>query len=268
MSPFCLRARCAPSFRRTPNCILRRASDSVGCGWELTSRQVLPPVAAASRWFAVAVVSMVWMFGSPALATVEPPVKVRMPRETQRAVAGQPYSGVFEIHVGQAGTVDDISITGEGWTIQQVDRPAGPRRMHPGVLRIPFRAVPADADRPIRLSLTYEGRRITQTYEIGPAYFNRAGRSRPLERIPGTTGLQQAPGDGLEALQAEEPPPEARATGAFPPGRRLGAQSHLPPFVTVVGRVVYTRPDGRTVGAPRSRRGAAVCHRPVAHRPG
>jgi hypothetical protein len=174
--------------------------------------------------------AVVCLLGAPALATVGPPVKIRMAPDTRQAASGHQFAGAIEIHVGRPGTVDNITIEGEGWTLQQIERPAGPRQMQPGVVRIPFRARPANADKPIRVSLTYEGRRIARTFELGPGYFARAGRPEPLQPIPGTSGVRPAPAAG----QGVKPPADS--------SEQATPQGQAPSSVTIVGRLVYQRP--------------------------
>ena len=98
-----------------------------------------------------------------------------------------------------------------------------------GVVRIPFLAVPADADKPIALSLTYNGRKVRQAYTIGPAYFERAGKPSRSVRI----GPNGAPAGKLPAAG-----PEGGTDGSSTPG---GDQKFDGPL-QVVGRIVYTRP--------------------------
>ncbi len=116
-------------------------------------------------------------FCVPVQADVAPPVEIQMPLDTKQAVPGQEYTGVFEVRVFKAGTLAKFELAGEGWVILSADVPASPTAVEPGVLKVPFRAVPADANKPIGLSLTWNGRRVRKAYEIGPSYFGRGGRS-------------------------------------------------------------------------------------------
>lgn len=106
-------------------------------------------------------------------ADVRPPIKITMPRETATAVAGEEYAGVFEVLIGEAGTLAQFEIHGLGWTLIEFDVPDDPMLALPGVLRIPFRAVASSADEPIRLSFTFDDRKVSKSYEIGPRYFAR-----------------------------------------------------------------------------------------------
>ncbi len=156
---------------------------------------------------------------SVARADLAPPVEIRMPADTPPATTGQEYSGVFEVHVFHTGMLADFELTGDGWTVLSVEFPDTPLDFGPGALRIPFRAIPANADNPIRLSSTYNGRRVAKAYEIGPAYFNQAGKPYATRVIAPTSGVYAAPnGDGQQ---------ESPAGDAIP--------------LRAAGRIVYTR---------------------------
>ncbi len=108
-----------------------------------------------------------------------------MPIDTNQAVSGKLYVGVFEVDVGRAGTLADFKLEGDGWSIRSFRAPDAPTLTDVGVLRVPFQGVPQDADRPIRLSFTYDGRRVSRAYEVGPKYFSRVGKSGRLRHLEG-----------------------------------------------------------------------------------
>jgi len=166
-----------------------------------------------------------------ARADVAPPVAIKMPRATAKATSGVPYAGTFEIHVFEEGELADFRLEGEGWTITSFDPPADPMRAEVGTITLPFRAVPGDANQPIRLSLTYNGRHVAKAYTLGPKYFDRVGRARPLTSVG--VRLQQRP--------VEEPLQDASGSQTTTAGGAVSLQ--------FTGRLVYTRPDGRIVGA-------------------
>jgi hypothetical protein len=167
----------------------------------------------------------------PAWAKVGPPVKIRMPGNSPQAEAKKVYAGVFEVDVARSGTLADFKLEGEGWTILSFDTPADPGLAQVGTLRIPFRAVPQDADRPIRFSFTWDGRRVSKAYEVGPRYFGRAGKARAVQ----STGVRL----------------EDAFTVPIPKGADQGQAAPSDGAISLrfTGRFVYTRPDGRTVGA-------------------
>ena len=176
-----------------------------------------------SLWLERAVVlSLGFVFlaaGPQARADEAPPVQIRMPLEKQQAVSGKVYVGVFEVEVYEAGTLADFKLGGEGWTPLSLSATTGAKWMKAGVMRIPFRAIPADADKPLRVSLTYNGRRVTRIFEIGPAYFARAGKPYQLAPVPG---------HNVSVAGAAN---RSSKGGASPAG-----EYHF------VGRIVYSRP--------------------------
>ena len=129
--------------------------------------------------------ALLLVVGTSARADEAPPVEIRMPMEKRQAVSGQAYAGVFEVEVYEAGMLADFKLGGDGWTPLFLNATTAAKWTEPSVLRIPFQAIPTDADKPIRLSLTYNGRRVTRIFEIGPAYFARAGKPYQLVPVPG-----------------------------------------------------------------------------------
>jgi len=164
--------------------------------------------------------------GATAQADVGAPVEIRMPLDTHQAVSGEVFVGEFEVHVYRPGVLSDFKLRGEGWTVLSVDFPATPYEAPEGVLRIPFRAIPADADAPIGLKLKYNGRFVRQRYSIGPEYFSQRGVPRSAVRIAGTHAQRAAGGDASLDDDGGGPPGSTRG-GAIP--------------IHVVGRIVYTR---------------------------
>lgn len=172
------------------------------------------------------------LFSVPtAEATVRPPIRIRMPVDTKAAVTGQTYTGVFEVQVGAEGTLDHVELIGEGWTSLALAAPAGGTRTPPGVVRVPFRAIPQDAEQPVGLSVTWNGRKVTKHFRVGPAAMARSGKPRPAVRLE--TGVGQ---------------PLASEPDAGPERGGSGACGSGPYSLRVTGRIVYTRSDSQVVG--------------------
>lgn len=155
-------------------------------------------------------------------------VEIRMAAGTVQAVSGQAFQGVFEIRVGRPGTLGDLRIEGEGWTIVSVERAGATGDVTIGTLRIPFVAIPTDADKPIGLSVSYNGRRVSHRFQIGPRCFTDHSNVGSSLRLPNTTGR---PAPGVTAGTEDCSCPSGMIRG--------------------YGRIVYTRPDGEVVGADR-----------------
>ncbi|MEK7756912.1 MAG: dockerin type I domain-containing protein [Planctomycetota bacterium] len=115
----------------------------------------------------------------PARADVGPPVKITMPADTRPAASGRPYEGVLQIRALKEGAVEAIELEGDGWVIQRVDA-STPKAVAAGeMLIVSFHAVPQDASKPVRVIVTFNGRKAAKTFDLSPAYFARAGKPRP-----------------------------------------------------------------------------------------
>jgi hypothetical protein len=169
-----------------------------------------------------------------ALGDVRPPVKITMPRDMVQANSAVEYNGIFEIHVGEAGRLSDFSIAGNGWLLLSAEFPAAGARVSAGVIRVPFRAIPADAEQPIRLSFRYEGRQVRRAFRIGPEQYARAAAPRVARRV-GDAGTPRPTG------------PSDVGPAADPPGGGAPRGDAIP--LHFFGRFVYQRQDGIWVGA-------------------
>ena len=109
------------------------------------------------------------------------------------AVSGEEYEGKFEIRVYKVGELSDLRIEGEGWEIKSSSLPTTSVQADVGTIEITFRAVPTDADKPLGLSLLYNGRRVRTQYEVGPAHAAYKAQPRLLTRIPNSSGLRPGP---------------------------------------------------------------------------
>ncbi|MCP4251237.1 MAG: hypothetical protein GY778_29725 [bacterium] len=179
--------------------------------------------------------------GPAARADVGPPVKITMPLDAPQAVSGEVYEGVFEVHVGRAGTLANFELDGAGWTVLSLDVAADPLQVEAGVVLIPFSALPADADRLIRMSLTHDGRLVSRSLRIGPAAFARRGKDRPSVQV---SPIGRPPG------QADHAPPIGVGEEETEPDGSMRGGGILVHFT---GRIVYDRPTammGNTCGGP------------------
>lgn len=162
---------------------------------------------------------------SSAWADVGPPVKIRLPATVEPAFSGQPYAGEVQVLVGRAGTVEDIQVSGEGWAITAI-APSGSLQVAAGqVLTISFEGTPADSTQRLKVSLTFDGRRTTQSFNLSPQRFAEIGMDAPSTVAPGSA-FSDAPMPGVRVPRTEG---EGQA-------------------LHITGRIVYTRPDGLKVG--------------------
>lgn len=161
-----------------------------------------------------------------ARADVGPPVEINIAPDAPPAVAGQEYASEFLVQVYKSGTLTDFRVKGDGWTILSIDAPTTPLNTLPTILSVPFRAIPSDPEKPIGLSVKYDGRRTRQLAHVGPAYLAQASKPKPLMQVRTTSIPPQLP----QTPQASEHDPAA--AGGAPRGDGL----------IVRGRIVYIRP--------------------------
>ncbi len=177
------------------------------------------------------------------LGTVGPPVKIKVPETIQPAISGQEYTATIQVLIGRVGLLDDFALTGEGWTIVESNAPNQHQAQAGEAIDLTFKAVPADANRPLRVSLTWNGRRVSRTLRLSQAYFEQMERSGPLQRVDvapdgsvqpvGNGGYTPAETDGPAAPQDGDQPEDGGAGGDPPEGGSITL--HLR------GRLGYTR---------------------------
>ncbi|HWL92286.1 MAG TPA: hypothetical protein VNT79_02025, partial [Phycisphaerae bacterium] len=184
---------------------------------------------------------------TPALADVGPPVKVRLLKETttKPATSGADYSTVIEVVAGADGTIDSFKLSGEGWDIRSVGVTT-PRAVRAGeMIPIRFNARPADSEKPLRVSLTFNGRTIKQTFLFSAKRFEEGSRDGASVRIDALTPAQTlaAATEAMDRRAASSsdpnPPPVDEGDEGVPRGDSL----------RVFGRLVYQRSDGMILGA-------------------
>jgi|GEM_PF-1508011 len=169
------------------------------------------------------------LFGPIAWADVGLPIGIRMPPDTSQAVAGQEFSGRFLVHVFRAGTLDQFQFSGEGWRVVAFTPPKAPARVQPGMIEIPFRAIPTDASKRIGLSLTYNGQTVHRAYDVGRSVFERAGKRYGLHRLDD---------DDRQEVGPVAPTLDGKDTDQSPSDEAGGRSQSI----HVTGRIVYTRP--------------------------
>ncbi len=123
-------------------------------------------------------------------ATVGPPIEIKMSPETRMAVAGEPYEGTLVIRLFESGTLGDFALSGEGWLFDQVEWPEPWQIFQPGTIEVPFSAQPTDANAPLIIAMTIDGRKVEQRYVVGPNHFKRREHRRSAVRV-GTDGVAQ-----------------------------------------------------------------------------
>ena len=86
--------------------------------------------------------------------------------------------GVFEIQLFEPVTIAEIEVFGIGWEVRSVEGAADKKVRVPGLLRIPFRALPADASQPIVIAFTLDGRLVRRQFKVSEAAIEATKMSR------------------------------------------------------------------------------------------
>ncbi len=167
---------------------------------------------------------------SQASADVGPPAKISMIPAILPAVDGVEYRGVFTIDVRKPGTLSGISLSGEGWNVIELDVAPGPQQVDVGVFRVPFRAIPTNADSRLSLTMSFDGQRVTRSLSVGSEIFAR--------RLMGNRLRQLTPATSLTEISSPAPLASADASSAAGSEALLGCQT-----LRFQGRIVYERPS-------------------------
>ena len=162
-------------------------------------------------------------------ADVVPPVRISVPPDAISApLAEQEFHGVFELAVGERGTLEHLELRGEGWRIIEVI-PAPPFDLGAGeIATFTYRAMPRDPAERLTAQVTFSGQAVKRAITVSPQRFAERGKARPSSRVPGSTGLR--PGADLNP-----PVPSSLAGGSV--------------TLRFAGRIQYTRSDGVVMGA-------------------
>lgn len=118
-----------------------------------------------------------------AAADIGPPIKIVMPSEVAPATAGAEYRGVFEIHVGRAGTLTTFSLQGQGWNVLSLDAPDQLAVNAGDVVRVSFVAVPADPSQALEFAVSFDGRRARKYVTLSEANLERLRNPRPVRQL-------------------------------------------------------------------------------------
>src|SRR5690349_17426897 len=158
-----------------------------------------------------------------AQADVAPSIEVRwLGPWPEPAQAGRPLTGRLQLRTGIDGTVTDLSIGGNGWTLVSSDAPGVARLRPADRLVVRFTATPADPAAPLQVRRRVDGVPFLQEFRLDAARLAQIGR-------PGAVRALQAP--VLSGM-----PKTPRTEGG---GRNI--RFH--------GRFMYVRQDGRSTGA-------------------
>lgn len=181
---------------------------------------------------------------APVRADVGPPVALLLrPDTTQPAISGAEYSTIIEITAAADGVISAFALEGDGWTIADIGLQT-PRTVRAGeVIPVRFHGRPADAEKPLRLAIIFDGRRVDRAFRFSAARFEEGRRDGRAVRIDGQ--------DPAAAVAAARLLPERQFTDhKRPPEGNDGPTPHGGSIhLRVMGRIVYQRDSGPIIGA-------------------
>ena len=186
---------------------------------------------------------------APIPATVGPPVSIRLLGEPEAAVAGKPYEAVVELKFTGPVDLEDIVVSGEGWSLQNIE-PIRPIAAKAGdVVQVPFVALPSDAEAPLVVTLTLRGRHHSAHFYLSERELARQAHPRPV-RILDAVGPVPADTSALSPGTPSSADFSRAAHGvAFDDSDDLGQDVRKKARnIRVRGRFGYYRTDGPFIG--------------------
>ena len=133
----------------------------------------------------------------PALATVGPPVGVRLLGGPQLAKPQEVFTGEIEITAGEFGYLSGFQMEGEGWRVMDLDAPPAVQLAKSDRMVVRFSAVPTDPDMKIALVFEWEDVRVKRSFDLSEAHYRlmtEGGGVRPIEGEPWSGNVPQAAG--------------------------------------------------------------------------
>ena len=162
----------------------------------------------------------VFLCASVAFATVRPPIQVRLADESVVAEEGRRFANTLEIAAGFPLNLSDISLAGEGWSVQlelqksTLSAPAGE------FIRIPFTATPSSDAKPLRLDFSYDGNSYTIELDLTPEAYRRSKQVRVTQTVSEPDAIHSTadlprPELAPSSLQVETSEPGAGKVGRW-----------------------------------------------------
>ena len=174
-----------------------------------------------------------------AWADVGPPVQVHIMGEPRAAEPGVPFKGQLMIEASQPLALQDMEFTGPGWS--QLYLAADPQlsldKARPEI--IDFEVVPSDTGRPLELTFTVDGYRVTRYFDLSPEAIAFVRGPNPVDKVRDESDVPP-----LTEETAVKPGPTPPADGVQAPQDAEKGRN-----IRVRGRFVYVRSDGWTIGA-------------------
>lgn len=120
----------------------------------------------------------------PVHADVRPAIEFQIAGPARAARAGRVFSGTLVVSAHQSVSLDSLRLAGEGWRIVRFRAPRA-RMLSPGTpLRIAFRAIPSDPQRPLVILARVNGSQVEKWLDLSPEAAARAVRPGSVIAVP------------------------------------------------------------------------------------
>jgi FlgD Ig-like domain len=124
-------------------------------------------------------------------------VKVRIDGEPRAAVAGESFDAILNFHGLADHLVEDITITGDGWSVVISDPIADFVISKDEIVQLAFTATPSDPTQPLSVSWQRDGKLQSKSFDLSREYFEQV-------RMP--MSLTFARGEAIDINGKETPP--------------------------------------------------------------
>ncbi len=180
--------------------------------------------------------------GSAALADIHPPVSVELVGAPRAARSGEVFTGELRIVSGAVASLTDLEIGGPGWDDGRADALPTAAVAKDQAVVIAFAATCQDADKPLTVTLRWNGQRIREVLDLSPRA-ERLATTRAAVAKVNDDAFAPSPDP---AIARPGPAPATRGpAGVRELAGMAGDSRHV---IRVRGRFVYTRSDGVEIG--------------------
>ncbi len=175
-----------------------------------------------------------------ARADVGAPVEVGLLGDPKPAVVGQPFEAKLSIQAFNGGTIENFSLSDQGWSSPSDDAPSSVTLQPGETLEINISVVPVDPSQPLVVHFTLDGRNVYRALDLSMKAYRRVAFDQPLIQLSPSSGLPSS------SLETQDPFGPAKAS---PDQYQQKISSKHSRSVTVRGRLVYYEPETVTTDA-------------------
>jgi len=139
-----------------------------------------------------------------ALATVGPPIRVKLLGDPKPARAGEVYDGALEIVADEPVALSGFRVEGDGWQVTTLEAPPSGELAKGARVEVRFGAVPRDAVLPLVVAFEAGGFPIRHELDLSERHYRRMTEGVPARPLPAGARIIAAP---PARVDAGSPPP-------------------------------------------------------------